>query len=71
MMSGWGVTSCFFKNISKIILSFVVDVPKLSFFVGQILKSIIAFILERKEYVLHATFFMPVKTEAARGSARD
>jgi len=39
----------FLGNLSKIILSFVVGGSKLAIFVGQILNSIDAIILERRE----------------------
>jgi len=40
----------FCKNIPEIVLSFMIDGLKLAFFVGQILNSIVAFILRPRKY---------------------
>ena len=41
----------FRKNILEITLTFVVGGSKLTFFVKQILNFVVAFILERREYM--------------------
>jgi len=40
----------FCKNIPEIVLSFMIDGLKLAFFGGQILNSIVAFILRPRKY---------------------
>ena len=55
----------FCKNISEIVLSFMAGGLKLAFFVGQILNSMIIFILRQREYKGHGPlqFIVPGSCE--------